>query len=304
MEPMISHDKIRALMHDAGLSHVFDDLMKATKPAIHITRRRVADESALELGASKLGGSPDLPNGFIWPQWRNKPLTFIAQIRLSEVAPYDVEQILPPTGYLYFFYEANAQPWGGDPDHLSSFQVLFVEDERAPLERVQHPIAQGWSFASGTKYTQIEALHPCPIEFSTEVTVAPDFIYKLSQEDGERLFEVNTIIKKALWPMHQILGYSEPQQDEMELDCQLITNGGMEVYYQLITSGVKDNDPRRVELEAGAPDWILLLQIDTDDDDDSMGTMWGDVGMIYYWIQKQALAARNFDNCCLILQCG
>ena len=47
-----------------------------------------------------------------------------------------------------------------------------------------------------------------------------------------------------------------------------------------------------------APGKILLLQLDTDDD---TGWMWGDMGMIYFWIAPQELDARNFDDVRLIL---
>ena len=49
-----------------------------------------------------------------------------------------------------------------------------------------------------------------------------------------------------------------------------------------------------------APGKILLLQLDTDDD---TGWMWGDMGMIYFWIAPQELDARNFDDVRLILEC-
>ena len=49
-----------------------------------------------------------------------------------------------------------------------------------------------------------------------------------------------------------------------------------------------------------APGKILLLQLDTDDD---TGWMWGDMGMIYFWIAPQELDARNFDDVRLILKC-
>jgi uncharacterized protein YwqG len=52
---------------------------------------------------------------------------------------------------------------------------------------------------------------------------------------------------------------------------------------------------------AGAADWRLLLQIDTDED--GPGWMWGDVGRIYFWIKKHDLALRRFADVWLILQC-
>jgi uncharacterized protein YwqG len=59
-------------------------------------------------------------------------------------------------------------------------------------------------------------------------------------------------------------------------------------------------DPRVPELRRGAPDWLLLLQVDTDDD---VGWMWGDSGTIYYWIRAQDLHRARFDHTWMILQC-
>jgi uncharacterized protein YwqG len=61
------------------------------------------------------------------------------------------------------------------------------------------------------------------------------------------------------------------------------------------------NDPRRPELEKGAADWQLLLQIDSDEK--NLGVMWGDVGRVYFWIRRQDLGKRDFGNVWLILQC-
>lgn len=58
--------------------------------------------------------------------------------------------------------------------------------------------------------------------------------------------------------------------------------------------------PVYIQDEDMASGKILLLQLDTDDD---TGWMWGDMGMIYFWIAPQELDARNFDDVRLILEC-
>jgi uncharacterized protein YwqG len=55
-----------------------------------------------------------------------------------------------------------------------------------------------------------------------------------------------------------------------------------------------------VELEPGAADRLLLLQLDTDDD---IGWMWGDAGTLYYWIREQDLRTGRFDRTWMIFQC-
>jgi len=42
-----------------------------------------ADDEDLAAGASKLGGLPDLPDGFDWPQVSDQHLAFFAQINLA-----------------------------------------------------------------------------------------------------------------------------------------------------------------------------------------------------------------------------
>jgi len=58
----------------------------------------------IEVGASKLGGSPDLAADTPWPRREGRPLAFVAQIDLAEVA-VDLEEggPLPPKGLLSLF---------------------------------------------------------------------------------------------------------------------------------------------------------------------------------------------------------
>ena len=54
-------------------------------------------------------------------------------------------------------------------------------------------------------------------------------------------------------------------------------------------------------MEAGAKDWRLLLQMDSDDD---LDVMWGDAGILYFWIQADEARRGDFSNAWMILQCG
>jgi uncharacterized protein YwqG len=89
-------------------------------------------------------------------------------------------------------------------------------------------------------------------------------------------------------PHHRTLGNPDTIQDDMRLQCQLISHGVTDV-----------DDPRAKELLKGAMDWLLLLQVDTDD---TIGMRWGNTGMLYYWISLADLQARRFDSTWLVLQ--
>ncbi len=67
-----------------------EPLIALLRPALALSATR-ADDSQIPLGASKFGGAPDVPAGFEWPKWNEKPLGFLAQINLEEVAPFDLE---------------------------------------------------------------------------------------------------------------------------------------------------------------------------------------------------------------------
>jgi uncharacterized protein YwqG len=93
--------------------------------------------------------------------------------------------------------------------------------------------------------------------------------------------------------IHRLGGYPDPVQGDMQLECQLVSHGifcGNSTGYA---------DPRRKELESGATDWILLLQVDSDD---AIEWSWADGGRLYFWIRRQDLANRRFDAVRAILQ--
>lgn len=95
--------------------------------------------------------------------------------------------------------------------------------------------------------------------------------------------------------MHQVAGFARPVQgDDMELECQLVSHG----LYCGDATGYEH--ARAEELEPGAAHWKLLLQFDSDDD---LGVMWGDYGMLYFWVEADAARAGRFENVWVVLQC-
>lgn len=121
-------------IHEYKLEAFEDQIVKLAKPSVLMTRTKV-NEGDIPIGASKLGGNPDLPKDFKWPHWKDKPLTFIAQFKLSEVAeassihtkpnqltlwdmskipttrPDRTNDMLPETGMFYFFYDMGDIPY-------------------------------------------------------------------------------------------------------------------------------------------------------------------------------------------------
>jgi uncharacterized protein YwqG len=246
------------------------------KPAIHLLP---ADTSEF----SQLGGEPLLPEDFVWPQWNGKPQSFLAQIDLAEVHRV-LPSFLPSTGLLYFFYDQEQSIWGFDPKDHGGWTVFYFNGDRRLLKPRPTPAGMEEHATFNKKH-----IHPSLIQTFPQ---SPDGLD--SEQEGDAYH------KLCRAPFgehiaHQILGHPSPVQgDDMELECQLASKG--------INVGRPEGykDPRRAKLEAGAKDWKLLLQLDTDDD---TGWMWGDTGTIYFWIREQDAARADFSKVWMVFQC-
>jgi len=271
----------------ANLSAQAPALLAIMRNSIRLKTQAV-DEATLAVGASKLGGLPDLASGTAWPQWKGTPMAFIAQIKLADAHPYDTEGALPATGMLSFFYDATQQTFGGDPADRGGWAVLSIQ-EGAALQRQTAPTA-----------LPAEArFHACAVTFSNEMTApqepatdAPNLTWSNDdQTKYEAFLEQLTSSADRAQPHNRLLGHPDTIQDDMRGQCALVTNG--------INVETDANDPRAADLMKGALNWRLLLQVDSDA---SAGMQWASSGMVYYWIEADALKAGHFDNTWVILQ--
>ncbi len=91
--------RIERMLSRAGIDEPSIAALTALiRPAI-LLRSFKATKADLALGATRVGGTPDLPEKFRWP----KDARFVAQIRLQDVTPYDSEGVLPRDGWLLVF---------------------------------------------------------------------------------------------------------------------------------------------------------------------------------------------------------
>jgi uncharacterized protein YwqG len=270
------------------------------RPAIRLGTERIPG-GLLEPGESRIGGRPDVPPGFDWPRWspaprKNKfgepwspsvpmPMGFVAQFDLAALP--DIDDGLPNSGWLYFFYDRYCETWGFDPADRGSCRVIYLDGDRSTLARTKPP-------ADADPEHTAEA---CRVEAWHELNL-PDEIddVKYGTPEYEAYRELcEELLRAGGHRQHRLQGHPRLIQNPMELECQLASNG----VYCGGPEGYRSEEAER--LRAGAADWRLLLQIDTDEE--GPGWMWGDVGSIYFWIRKQDLALRNFENVWLVFQC-
>lgn len=251
-------------------------------PAIHI----VSDSAP---AFSHFGGSPNLPSGISWPERNGSKLGFLARLSLTEIQRTLPLDWLPQSGALLFFYDMEKQPWGFDPKDRGSWAVLLVPDLGIPTEQLNGgPNGNESPFPHrNVSFRRIDALPSLERDSMRALN--------LTDEESDAYFAISDLPFHDL-PKHQIAGCPAPVQgDDMELECQLASNG----LYCGDSSGY--SDPRVSSLAPGATNWRLLLQFDSDDD---LGVMWGDCGTIYYWVEADEAKSGNFSNTWLVLQCA
>ena len=272
-----------ALLRAAGLARLAPMLEHLAVSSLRLKTAAAAEEH-LPLGASRLGGQPDLPAGAEWPHWNGAPLGFIGQLCLDDLGSSPVAQALPAPGRLYFFYDARQKVYGDKPEDRGAWQVLYQADADDPLQR--RPAPDGLPSQS--------RFRPCSVAYSVEQTLPQRpvlFEPRLDWTPDEQAKYEDFIFQHLSnrgWPRHRLWGHADEIQDDMHLQCQLAAHGAHGI-----------NDPRAAELAPGAMNWQLLLQVDTDQ---NTGMEWGNSGMLYYWIEKDALRARRFDNVWMALQ--
>lgn len=223
---------------------------------------------------------------FIWPQSNGRPMAFLAQIDLAEIAQEMHYEWLNDKGLLLFFYDILEMPWGFDPKDRGKWQVLFQEnpDAFAELPEGLDEIAKiKEAFISGKR---MDILPDCddPVVEGLQLTAQEIDLYCDLNSD-----EANA------QPLHQVGGFPSPVQGgDMALQCQLAANG-----IDIGDSRGCQSDQARA-LQKGSQAWRLLLQFDSDDD---LDVIWGDAGMLYFWVEKDQAKNNRFENCWLILQC-
>lgn len=277
--------EIEAAFISAGLARRIPEIDQLVCNSVRLLTRPV-DEATLRPGVSKIGGHPDLPAGTVWPTFKGRPQSFLAQIRLVDVSPYDTSGLLPRQGMLWFFYDANQETFGENPQDCHGWRILFSARQPASLQRQPAP----------PKLPPASLFRSCTLAPGSELTLAlqpelelPSFDWSNEEQQAyEQVLETLRRPAELALPRHRLLGQPDTIQDDMRLQCQLVSYGVTTI-----------DDPRVAGLQAGASDWLLLLQIDSDA---GARMHWSNNGMLYYWIKRTDLLARRFEQSWLVLQ--
>ena len=261
-----------------GLGACWPLLAPHCRPSIRVVPQMVAPGASLAPLASRLGGAPALPPAAAWPTWQGRSLSFIAQLNLAELAPYDVRKLLPPTGWLTFFYDAQEQPWGLDPADRGRAVVQYhpAAAELAPRPLPPDLTAEAYS-----------AFPAAALTFAPELTLPNPWDEDLPLPEAVFTEEQRAAYGFLLLTQHgdgtsRLLGNSDNLQGPMRPQ-RALASGSPEARQQ------------------AAGEWELLLQLDSHEAE--AGMMWEDMGHLYFWVNRADLARRDFSRVHQFLQC-
>ena len=92
-------------------------------------------------------------------------------------------------------------------------------------------------------------------------------------------------------PVNRMFGYPDLIQGDVFVEAEDIVRQEENIH----AFTLYDDDT------SGIADWLLLLQVDSDD---AGGFMWGDVGRLYWCIKRDDLLAKDFEKAVCTMQCS
>lgn len=106
-----NQNMLERIVHEYQFEHAMDYLKESVRQGIRLSKKEI--ETYKEICPSRIGGDPDLPANEEWPlNSDGTPMTFLAQLRLSELVPHDASALLTVNGMLYFFVGVDEPAYG------------------------------------------------------------------------------------------------------------------------------------------------------------------------------------------------
>ena len=304
----MTKEQLAALIQEVGLGQIEDALLSAARPSLRLHLRPV-EESTIPIGGTKFGGGADLPPDFEWPVWQGYPESdrpryppgefsadagpqeFLLQLRLEDLAAYDLGGVLPATGILYFFCATWKRALGSGDTDRDCWKVFHYDGDPSRLER-------RWEAPTGSDWTD-QILTCFRIEFEHHWTL-PDWNDPDSYEPLEKPLDEYDISETEDTMYSKLLDFiGQERLDDSDPIHRLLGYPQIVQYSRTIEGSFAPGEHK---------EWSLLLQLDTEDMTlarwpDFVSVHWQGGGRGYFYIPAQALAERNFDAVWVDMQC-
>lgn len=248
-----------------------EEIEKTIKPVIRIK----ASKRETNLFESKFGGNPYLPKDTEHPKDEyGKHMFLLAQINFEEIPEYEN---MPKSGILQFYVSANDNVMGLDFDDLTNqknFRVVYHQEIVSDMNK----LVTDFSYFQIPEESHLPFEHEMALNYILDKEVVSIADYQFEPLLGDAI-DLEEVVGENQWGEETI----------WDVYAEKLSNEGHKIGgYAHFTQ----EDPRGYD-EDSKEYSVLLLQIDTDDDND---IMWGDCGIGNFFIKKEDLKNLNFSN--------
>ncbi|RCX23716.1 uncharacterized protein YwqG [Fontibacillus phaseoli] len=286
---MLSEDnkrKLEEMIREQHFEHALDYLKETVRQGIRLSKNGMEDYR--DTGHSRIGGDPDLPPNVEWPSASDgTAMTFLAQLRLSELTPHDESALLPAGGMLYFFVGVD------EPAYHIEHKVLYFHEEQL-MEACRRPSPKTTTLKEefiGYRVSARTSLEPPNYGYADYDQVEDE---EHDYEHYEELcFELTGETSDDL---AVLFGYPATQHGDCEYEAALMLLTGSQFNYS-VDEAMKEitlhlnGDSAKAEQEVR--DTLLLLALDSDRE---VGFCWWDAGELQFFIRKEDLQTGNFSH--------
>lgn len=280
------------------------DAMEAQVASLAHAQQEAQADTGEPRGRSRAGGDPDLPADMEWPTVNGQPMVFVAQLNLAEVAATDPQGLLPDSGMLYFFF-GNDEPSTHMPHKViyveNPVDLTVVQPAAPPLytrtkAHLFGPDAELLSPFQAVSLAPRKGLNIPTLPYAEEeLNTLADSIE--DDEQAENLPEVYEMLAREVdgaW-LCKIYGYPEEHNGDLEYEAALRIHADQP--YDCFPDSALETLTKHFQSEERAMEAVhnamLLLEVRSDC---RTGFMWGNNGVIHYYMDVDDLKNRRFDR--------
>lgn len=272
---------------------------------IVLVKNKAEQEGVVPIGATKVGGAPDIPTGFEFPRVKASEypedmdeaqdtyLRFIAQYNCTELSKLDKEGLLPKAGLISIFFDLLNMPNGYEPSHQRGVKVFYFPDierlHRATPDELPNIQLVDEDDEGETAFSKITTEYTFKARTQTSY-FQPDQYGVEDETSEDREWNPEWDDEELLDAMFRLLGWESSVQLSPKLGCSATSQGFSTGDYEE-DEDIEDKTP----LDEIANGWQLLGHIE-------LGAFFKDEEYIsyatdlYIEIPTADLLSRNFDN--------
>lgn len=195
-----------------GYTEEAENLKKYYRNAVVLSVKDMPDGD-IPVGASKMGGFPDLPPEIEYPtmteytekrlrgankgkteHYKKSAMQLVAQINLYELAESgaDVENLLPKTGMLYIFWSGEimkpvSNKWSEivaeEPDKTAIHKVIYWDGDMSELKRTEPPYPYYSKYFFNECFTEYTVAFDSDAEYSEDSVNEIDVLEEATDTD-------------------------------------------------------------------------------------------------------------------------